>query len=273
MCFTNGRIRREGKAGSLTSASQELCPYQHVGGTEVVLARHALFQLLRHLLDILDFIQQVQDMLMFNPFNPQLPQFVSFAVQQHLTWKQILLHLQHNSFKLGSVPSLTSPNLQCGVCSAPALFLSTVPNSHSCSFPSGSSAYKIPNPSSDRLPCIVCPCLRLYFLFSDVQKWLPTFEGIQEKLLRISSILKISTFHSNVHLSKREWLLWESTLLFPAHTSWAISYSVDRWLGPSFWSENFSLSLQPRNWEFTSTDQNLRLLSRKEMIHPGINSK
>lgn len=62
-----------------------LSSYQHVGGTEIVLAGHALFQLLGHLLNVLNFIQQVQDMFMFNSFNPQLPKLIPFAVQQHLT--------------------------------------------------------------------------------------------------------------------------------------------------------------------------------------------
>lgn len=68
--------------------------YQHVGGTEIVLAGHALLQLLRHLLDILNFIQQVQDMLMFNSFNPQFAKLIPFAVQQHLARKQIFFDLE-----------------------------------------------------------------------------------------------------------------------------------------------------------------------------------
>lgn len=88
-----------------------LSSHQHVGGTEVVLARHALFQLLRHLLDILNFIQQVQDMLMFNSFDPQLPKLVPLAVQQHLAREQILFHLQENSVNVKSVPSLAIQNL------------------------------------------------------------------------------------------------------------------------------------------------------------------
>ena len=85
MCFERDRIQREQKEALfyLSRNTQEcgLCSYQHVGGTEIVLAGHALFQLLRHLLDILDFIQQVQNMLMFNSFNPQLPKLISFAMQ------------------------------------------------------------------------------------------------------------------------------------------------------------------------------------------------
>lgn len=44
--------------------------YQHVCCVEVVLAGHALLQLLRHLLDVLYLIQQIQDMFVLNPFNP-----------------------------------------------------------------------------------------------------------------------------------------------------------------------------------------------------------
>lgn len=43
-------------AYGIVRAQERLLSYQHVGGTEVVLAGHALFQLLRHLLDVLNFI-------------------------------------------------------------------------------------------------------------------------------------------------------------------------------------------------------------------------
>lgn len=59
--------------------------HQHVCGIEVVLAGHALLQLLRYLLDVLNLIQQVQDMFVLNAFNPQLAQLIPLAVQQHLT--------------------------------------------------------------------------------------------------------------------------------------------------------------------------------------------
>lgn len=61
-----------------------------------MLARHALLQLLRHLLDVFNFIQQVQDMLVLNAFDPQLPKLIPFAMQQHLARKQILFHLEEN---------------------------------------------------------------------------------------------------------------------------------------------------------------------------------
>lgn len=88
--------RTKGMLWYLSRSGHEcrLFSYQHVGGTEIVLAGHALFQLLRHLLDILNLIQQVQYMLMFNSFNPQFPKLIPFAVQQHLAWKQILFDLQ-----------------------------------------------------------------------------------------------------------------------------------------------------------------------------------
>ena len=67
-----------------TGPARGTTSYQHVCGIEVVLAGHALFQLLRHLLDVLYLIQQIQDMFVLNPFNPQLAQLIPFAMQQHL---------------------------------------------------------------------------------------------------------------------------------------------------------------------------------------------
>lgn len=92
--------------------------YQHVCRIEVVLAGHALFQFLGHLLDVLDLIQQIQDMLVLNPLDPQLAQFIPLAVQQHLARQQILFHLQDNMVKSSSMsfmslllePAPHSPN-------------------------------------------------------------------------------------------------------------------------------------------------------------------
>lgn len=61
---------------------------------KVVFAGHVGLQPLRHLLNAFDFIQQLQDVFVFNAFYPQLPQFVPFAVKQHLTREEVLLHLQ-----------------------------------------------------------------------------------------------------------------------------------------------------------------------------------
>ena len=83
VCFVAGT----GPARGTTS-------YQHVCCVEVALAGHALFQLLRHLLDVLYLIQQIQDVFVLNPFDPQLAQLVPLAMQQHLARQQILLHLQ-----------------------------------------------------------------------------------------------------------------------------------------------------------------------------------
>lgn len=81
--------------------------HQHICGMEVVLACHVGLQPLRHLLDALDFIQQLEDVLVLDPLYPQLPQLVPFAVQQHLTWQEVLLHLQkgarQNSCTTGGV--------------------------------------------------------------------------------------------------------------------------------------------------------------------------
>lgn len=63
---------------------QGITSYQHVCCIEVVLAGHALLQLLGHLFDVLYLIQQIQDMFVFNPFNPQLAQLIPLAMQQHL---------------------------------------------------------------------------------------------------------------------------------------------------------------------------------------------
>lgn len=61
---------------------------------KVVLACHVGLQPLRHLLDAFDFIQQLQDVLVLDALYPQLPQLISFAVQQHLTGQEVLLHLK-----------------------------------------------------------------------------------------------------------------------------------------------------------------------------------
>lgn len=61
---------------------------------KVVLACHIGLQSLRHLLDAFNFIQKLEDVFVFDAFNPQLPQLVPFTVEQHLTRKEVLLHLQ-----------------------------------------------------------------------------------------------------------------------------------------------------------------------------------
>lgn len=60
---------------------------------EVVLAGHIRLQQLRHLFDAFDFIQKLENMLVLNPLDPQLSQLISFTVEQHLTRKEVLLHL------------------------------------------------------------------------------------------------------------------------------------------------------------------------------------
>lgn len=61
---------------------------------KVVLACHVGLEPLRHLLDALDFIQQLEDVLVLDSLYPQLPQLVPFAVEQHLTRQEVLLHLR-----------------------------------------------------------------------------------------------------------------------------------------------------------------------------------
>lgn len=83
-----------------TGPARGTTSYQHVCCVEVVLAGHALLQLLRHLFDVLYLIQQIQDVFVLNPFNPQLAQLIPLAMQQHLAREQILLHLEATCQKI-----------------------------------------------------------------------------------------------------------------------------------------------------------------------------
>lgn len=146
--------------------------YQHVGGTEIVLAGHALFQLLRHLLDILNFIQQVQDMLMFNSFNPQFAKLIPFAVQQHLAWKQIFFDLQLKDW-------VSPKSYQSKPISVVFFFVTISINSlltHSLTYSPWPLCLKIFNSVSDTESLgYISTSQCLYFLSCKMRKLLPTY--------------------------------------------------------------------------------------------------